>query len=56
MFGDDAQTAIEDDLRRFKQLIETGEVSTGARYRTSPKQTRRDADAVEMMTEPYPAR
>jgi uncharacterized membrane protein len=56
MFGDDAQQAIDDDLRRFKQLLETGEISTGARYRTSSKQMRRDADAAQMMTEPFPAR
>jgi uncharacterized membrane protein len=28
MFGDDPKTMIEEDLRRFKQLIETGEVAT----------------------------
>ena len=32
-FGEDAQTQIEEDLRRFKQLLETGEIFTGERNR-----------------------
>lgn len=62
MLGDDPQQAIEEDLRRFKQLLETGEVSTrevskGPRYRTrSTKRTRRDPEASPIMTEPYTAR
>jgi uncharacterized membrane protein len=28
LFGKDAETEIREDLRRFKQLIETGEVPT----------------------------
>lgn len=62
MLGDDPQSAIEEDLRRFKQLLETGEVSTreaskGPRSRArSPKRTRRDSEASPMMTEPYTAR
>jgi len=62
MLGDDPQTAIEEDLERFKQLLETGEVSArepskGPRYRTrSTKRVRRDSDASPIMTEPYTAR
>jgi len=58
MLGEDAQQAIEDDLRRFKQLLETGEVATGARQRTgsSRKRTRRDAESTPMMTEPLTSR
>jgi uncharacterized membrane protein len=62
MLGDDPQTAIEEDLQRFKQLLETGEVSApdaskGPRSRSrSPKRTRRDSEASPMMTEPYTAR
>jgi len=57
MFGDDAQLAIEADLRRFKQLLETGEVSTGARYRDpSSQQERRDVEAANTMREPFTAR
>jgi uncharacterized membrane protein len=61
MLGDDPQTAIEEDLQRFKQLLETGEVTTreakGPRYRTrSTKRTRRDTEASPIITEPYTAR
>ena len=34
-FGEDPQTQIEEDLRRFKQLLETGEVAAGERRRAS---------------------
>jgi uncharacterized membrane protein len=55
MLGDDPQTAIEEDLRRFKQLVETGEISTGERYRArSNARLRRDSEAAAMMTEPIP--
>jgi uncharacterized membrane protein len=47
LLGADAQTQIEEDLRRFKQLLETGEVSTGER---------RDQEAVQEMREPIPLR
>jgi len=33
--GEDPQTQIEEDLRRFKQLLETGELAAGERRRTS---------------------
>jgi uncharacterized membrane protein len=62
MLGDDPQTAIEEDLERFKQLLETGEVSTpeaskAPRSRSrSSKRTRRDSEAVPIMTEPYTVR
>jgi uncharacterized membrane protein len=62
MLGDDPQTAIEEDLQRFKQLLETGEVSTGEtskgpRYRArSTKRPRRDSEASPIMTEPFTAR
>jgi uncharacterized membrane protein len=58
MLGEDAQQAIEDDLRRFKQLLETGEVSTGARQRsTSPrKRSRREPASSPIMTEPITSR
>jgi uncharacterized membrane protein len=61
MLGDDPQTAIEEDLQRFKQLVETGEVSASesskgpARRSRSAKRTRRDSDASPIMTEPYTA-
>jgi len=62
ILGDDPQTAIEEDLQRFKQLLETGEVSTpepskAPRSRSrSPKRTRSDSEALPIMTEPYTAR
>jgi len=37
LLGEDAQTQIEEDLRRFKQLIETGEIATGERTTASSK-------------------
>jgi uncharacterized membrane protein len=57
LFGEDPQTQIEEDLRRFKQLLETGEVTTGERYgTTSSSRMRRDQDAARMMTDPLHAR
>jgi len=32
MFGDDPESAIREDLRRLKRLIETGEIPTNAMY------------------------
>jgi uncharacterized membrane protein len=55
LLGQDPQRQIAEDLRRFKQLLETGEVATGARTHTDStrqRQTRRDAEATEVMTEP----
>ena len=37
LLGEDAQHAIAEDLRRFKQLLETGEISTGQPYRASER-------------------
>jgi uncharacterized membrane protein len=57
LLGEDPQTQIEDDLRRFKQLLETGEVSTDERYRASSNtRVRRDQEAARHMTEPIPVR
>ena len=48
LVGDDPQHQIAEDLRRFKQLLETGEMSTGA-YRATPssQRLRRGLDASE---------
>jgi uncharacterized membrane protein len=57
LLGEDAQTQIEEDLRRFKQLLETGEIPTGERYRASGnRRLRRDQDAARNFTEPIPVR
>jgi uncharacterized membrane protein len=57
LLSEDAQQKIDDDLHRFKQLMETGEISTGARYR-SPRQwrEREDRAASQIMSEPYATR
>jgi uncharacterized membrane protein len=54
LLGEDAQHEIDEDLRRFKQLLETGEVSTGARY-SSPRQSRQREEraAGYIATDPY---
>ncbi len=48
LVGDDPQHQIAEDLRRFKQLLEAGEMSTGA-YRATPssQRMRRGLDASE---------
>jgi len=57
LFGEDPQTQIEEDLRRFKQLLETGEISTGERYAApSDVRVRRDQSAARMMNEPIVGR
>jgi uncharacterized membrane protein len=57
LLGKSPQSQIEDDLRRFKQLLETGEISTGERYRSSSDaQARRDEEAIRILNEPVPAR
>jgi uncharacterized membrane protein len=56
LFGEDPQQEIDEDLRRFKQLLETGEIATGARYRSRRQHERADRAASEMMTEPYSVR
>ena len=48
LLGDDPQHQIAEDLRRFKQLLETGELSTsGYRASDTSQRTRRDLDASE---------
>lgn len=49
LVGEDPQHQVAEDLRRFKQLIETGEISTAA-YRATPstQRMRRDLDATEV--------
>ena len=48
LFGEDPQQQIAEDLRRFKQLLETGEVST-SEYRATPssQKLRRGLDTSE---------
>ena len=57
LFGEDPQTQIDEDLRRFKQLLETGEIATGARF-VSPQdaQLRRDQKSTSSFNEPLTAR
>ncbi len=43
LLGEDAQHEIDEDLRRFKQLLETGKSSTGARGRAPRDKGRREA-------------
>lgn len=46
LFGEDPQQQIAEDLRRFKQLLETGEISTGGyRVTASSQRMRRGLDA-----------
>ena len=48
LLGDDPQHQIAEDLRRFKQLLETGELSTsGYRATDSSQRMRRGLDASE---------
>jgi len=48
LFGDDPQHQIAEDLRRFKQLLETGEITTGAyRATQSSQRMRRGLDASD---------
>jgi len=56
LFGEDAQQMIDEDLRRFKQLLETGEISTGARFRGNDERLRRDQQTVQNLNEPLQAR
>lgn len=58
LLGEDPQHQIAEDLRRFKQLLETGEVSTGARTRPRATRSRKGARVTEpeqIMTEPTSA-
>jgi uncharacterized membrane protein len=56
LFGEDPQSQIEEDLRRFKQLLETGEITTGDRYRTSSRTRGRDQTASGSLNDPLTAR
>jgi len=56
LFGEDPQSQIEEDLRRFKQLMETGEIATGDRYRTSSAVRGRDRTASGSLNDPLTAR
>jgi uncharacterized membrane protein len=48
LVGEDPQHQIAEDLRRFKQLLETGEISTGAyRATQSSQRMRRGLDASD---------
>jgi uncharacterized membrane protein len=40
LFGEDPQRQIAEDLRRFKQLLETGEVTASDQYRATPSSQR----------------
>ena len=52
LLGEDPQRQIAEDLRRFKQLLETGEISTsGYRATASSQRMRRGLDASEMAEE-----
>jgi uncharacterized membrane protein len=55
LLGEDAQHEIDEDLRRFKQLLETGELSTGDRNGSPRKTRRRQVKATGIMTEPTSA-
>ena len=48
LLGEDPQRQVAEDLRRFKQLLETGELATG-QYRAteSSQRMRRDLDATD---------
>jgi uncharacterized membrane protein len=53
VFGEDPQHQIAEDLRKFKQLLETGEISANDQYRATPssQRTRRDLDSSELTTD-----
>ena len=40
LFGEDPQQQIAEDLRRFKQIVETGEVASDVDYRMTPSSRR----------------
>jgi uncharacterized membrane protein len=50
LLGEDPQHQIAEDLRKFKDLIETGEVSAAGNYRATPssQRVRRDLDSGEL--------
>ena len=54
LLGNDPQHTIEEDLRRFKQLLEKGQISSGTSRRASGSRLRRDSEATQIVTEPIP--
>jgi uncharacterized membrane protein len=57
LLGEDAQQGIDDDLHRFKQLLETGEISPGVRYRSPGDIRQRENRAIAyVITEEYSER
>jgi len=53
LVGEDPQHQIAEDLRRFKQLLETGEIPTDSSYRATPssRRMRRGIDASELTSD-----
>ncbi|HKY22232.1 MAG TPA: SRPBCC family protein [Vicinamibacterales bacterium] len=53
LVGEDPQNQIAEDLRNFKQILETGEVSTNDRYRATPssQRMRRGLDSSDLSGE-----
>jgi uncharacterized membrane protein len=47
LFGEDPQRQIAEDLRRFKQLLETGDVSTNYRTTASSQRISRELDVSD---------
>jgi uncharacterized membrane protein len=50
LLGEDPQHQIAEDLRKLKELIESGDVSTAGHYRATPSshRVRRDLDSSEL--------
>jgi uncharacterized membrane protein len=53
LFGEDPQQQIAEDLRTFKQLLETGEIPTEGQYRATPssQRMRRGLDSSELASD-----
>ena len=53
LLGEDPQHQVAEDLRTFKQILETGELPAGGHYRATPssQRLRRGLDASELSTE-----
>jgi uncharacterized membrane protein len=57
LLGEDPQQEIDEDLRRFKLLLETGEISTGARYHSPGDIRQHENRAISyVITEEYSER
>jgi uncharacterized membrane protein len=52
VFGESPETQVRDDLRRFKQVIETGEVT---RSDGTPEGTRSTRHLTQKKAQPEPA-